>query len=380
MPAPERRRLARPAMPARRWVDRLSAAVTAAWLRRGPLAWSLLPVAVLYGLLTGLRRALYRRGALKRTALPTPVLVVGNRVAGGAGKTPTTIAIVQHLTARGWQVGVVSRGHGGRTDGTQELGLAATASQVGDEPLLIRRRCGVPVVVGRDRVAAARSLLATHPQLDLIVCDDGLQHLRLARDIEVVVFDERGAGNGWLLPAGPLRESIHTPSLARHQLTLYNAEQPSTALAGHTGRRRLVGASRLRDWWQGAAARPWPEVRAITGDSAGWLAAAGLAVPERFFQQLEQAGLHVRALPLGDHFAFDHLPWSPDEVLVIVTEKDAVKLDPQRLARERPRCEVWVAALDFEPAPAFFAELDAALQATRSTRLRPPPASPASST
>lgn len=359
-------------MPTSRIVDRLTSALTAAWLRRGLLATSLLPLAALYGLLIGLRRALYRVGVLGRTTLRVPVLVVGNRVAGGAGKTPTTMAIVDHLKTSGWQVGVVSRGHGGRARKPQELGATITAAQVGDEPLLIWRRCSVPVVVGRDRVAAAQALLAAHPNLDLIVCDDGLQHWRLARDIEVIVFDERGAGNGWLLPAGPLRESIHARSTAQHQLTLYNAAQPSTEQPGHTGIRRLTGACRLRDWWQGHAPRPWAEVQAATGHAAHWLAAAGLAVPARFFSQLKQAGLRVRPLPLGDHFAYATLPWPTSETLVIVTEKDAIKLDPQRLARERPNCDVWVAALDFEPAPAFFAELDAALQTVRSPTLRLP--------
>lgn len=343
----------------------LIARITAAWLGRGPLAISLLPLAALYGALTSLRRTLYRQGWLTSHQLDVPVLVVGNRVAGGAGKTPTTIAIVNHLRSQGWRVGVVSRGHGSQAVGVQALNESATAASVGDEPLLIWRRTGgVPVVVGRDRVAAAQALLAAHPDTDVIVCDDGLQHLRLARDVEVIVFDERGAGNGWLLPAGPLRESIHTRSSALRQITLYNATQASTELAGHTAQRGMSGACKLQDWWRGQPPQPWPSLT----EWNDWLAVAGIAVPDRFFQQLRQAGLNVRPQPLGDHFAFDSIPWADNERRVILTEKDAVKLNPERLARERPACEVWVAALDFTPAPAFFTELDAALLAAMAAK------------
>lgn len=343
-------------------VSRLTARITAAWHGRGPLAVSLLPTAALYGVLTSLRRALYRFGVLRSIALPIPVLVVGNRVAGGAGKTPTTIAVVNHLRSQGWRVGVVSRGHGGQESDVRTVDATSSAADVGDEPLLIWRRTGgVAVVVGRNRVAAAQALLASQPETDLIVCDDGLQHLRLARDIEIVVFDERGAGNGWLLPAGPLRESIHTRSTALRQLTLYNATQPSTPIAGYLATRELTGACRLHDWWQGRSAQPWQGVLA-TANPADWLAVAGLAVPERFFRQLRQAGLTLRSLPLSDHFAFDTIPWLRSERHVIVTEKDAIKLDPERVLRERPGCDVWVAALDFAPAPSFFAALDASVQ------------------
>lgn len=345
----------------------LTARITAAWLSRGPLAISLLPLAALYGALTALRRSLYDLGGLKSQPIPVPVLVVGNRVAGGAGKTPTTIAIVNHLRSQGWRVGVVSRGHGSQSAGVKALDESATAADVGDEPLLIWRRTrGVPVVVGKDRVSAALTLLEAHPDTDLIVCDDGLQHLRLARDVEVIVFDERGAGNGWLLPAGPLRESIHTRSTARRQITLYNAARASTALPGHLAARSMSGACKLQEWWQGQAPQPWASL--IATEPNDWLALAGIAVPERFFQPLRQAGLKIRPFPLADHFAFDAIPWADSERRVILTEKDAVKLNPERLARERPACEVWVAALDFTPAPSFFAELDAALQVAKAAK------------
>ena len=358
----------------------LTERIAAAWLGRGPLAIALLPLAGLYGALSALRRLLFRLGLLEHIRLPVPVVVVGNRVAGGAGKTPTTIAVVQHLMTQGLRVGVVSRGHGRQSADVRLLDARSTAAEVGDEPLLIWRRTGgVPLAVGRDRAAAAQALLAAHPDTQLIVCDDGLQHWRLARDIEIVVFDERGAGNGWPLPAGPLREPIDTPSTARHCLTLYNASAPSTPLHGQLAQRTMRGACRLAGWWQGQPAQSWAEVQSTVqstmqsaakppGSAVDWLAVAGIAVPQRFFDQLRAAGLAPRPLALHDHFDFATIPWPACERLIIVTEKDAIKLPPDRVARERPDCDVWVAALDFSPEPAFWTAFDAAVQAVTAAR------------
>ena len=176
------------------------------WLQRGPLAWLLLPVSWIYGALWQLRGLAYRLDWLHSAHPGIPVMVVGNVVAGGAGKTPTTIALVQHLGRLGLQVGVVSRGHGRSSQGMCEVTDSSAAGIAGDEPLLIRRRTGVPVWVGASRLEAARALLQAHPDVRVLVCDDGLQHLALQRDLEICVMDERGPGNGWLLPAGPLRE------------------------------------------------------------------------------------------------------------------------------------------------------------------------------
>lgn len=337
----------------------LEAHLTRAWQARGPLACALWPLSRLHGALVALRRGAYRRGWRRSERVGRPVLVVGNRVAGGAGKTPTVIALLEHLRAQGWRTGVVSRGHGRAGDGLLAVEPDSAATDCGDEPLLIRLRGGVPVQVGRDRAAAARALLAAHPELDLIVADDGLQHLRLAREVEVLVFDARGAGNGWLLPAGPLREPIDAPSAARSTLVLYNASAPSTPLPGTLARRGLSGAVALADWWQGAAASA-AALQALQGRAL--IACAGIAQPEAFFALLRAAGLSPAPLALADHadYAGD-LPWPAGAADVIVTEKDAVKLRPERVARERPGSRVWVAPLDFRPAPAFFAALDAAL-------------------
>lgn len=304
-----------------------------------PLSW-------VYQLLAWAHAAPYRMGWRTVQRAPVPLLVVGNLIAGGAGKTPAVIAIVQRLRHQGWTPGVVSRGHGRTGSGILAVTDQSAAADAGDEPLLIRLRTSAPVVVGADRAAAARALCAAHPSVDILVADDGLQHHRLHHDMAVLVFDERGAGNGLCLPAGPLRQPMPVQPPV-HSLVLYNALAASTALPGFTGHRRLAGLLPLADWRLG---RPVPA-------DGGWaalqgrtvVAAAGLARPERFFAMLQAQGLHTTALPLADHHSFARLPWPADTADVVVTEKDAVKLEPGRMGQTR----VWVARLDFEPEPAF---------------------------
>lgn len=167
-----------------------------AWRQRGVLAWLLWPLSVLLGLLVRLRQGLYLSGFLARQRVPVPVIVVGNVVAGGAGKTPVVMALTRHLQARGLHPGVISRGHGRHTRDCREVHADSPALEVGDEPALIKRSTRVPVFVAARRIDAARALLARYPQTDVLLSDDGLQHYALARDIEVCVFDNRGVGNG----------------------------------------------------------------------------------------------------------------------------------------------------------------------------------------
>jgi tetraacyldisaccharide 4'-kinase len=314
--------------------------------RPTPLAMALHPLSRLYEALAALARTLTRP-----RSVGVPVLVIGNVVVGGAGKTPTVIAAVQMLRAYGWTPGVVSRGYG-RRDASRllEVHPDSDAALCGDEPLLVRLRSGAAVFVGQDRVAACEALRRAHPEVDLIVSDDGLQHRRLARDAQVLVFDERGVGNGLLLPAGPLRERLPVQT-SPDTLVLYNAPVPSTPLPGWMARRRLAGAVPLADWVDGAVAKP-AALQALRGRRV--LAAAGLAVPERFFEALREAGLDdLETLPLADHHAFDPLPWPAGTTDVIVTEKDAVKLR----RRETGGTRVWVAPLDFELDLGFAAAL-----------------------
>jgi tetraacyldisaccharide 4'-kinase len=328
--------------------------------RRGVGAVLLLPLAALYALGLFLRRMPYRLGLHAPVRLPVPVIVVGNLVAGGAGKTPTVIALVEALRQAGRRPGIVSRGYGGETRSALSVRPDTPASRVGDEPVLESRRTGAPVFVGRDRVAAAQALLSSHPDTDVLVADDGLQHLRLARDVQVLVFDERGAGNGWLLPAGLLREPMR-PAARALDVVLYNAERPSTTLPGYVAARGLAGAVSLQDWWQGAAPS-LQTLRSLRGRRVH--AVAGVARPARFFEALRKAGLDIEPIALPDHAAFDALPWPPDARDVVLTEKDAVKLPAGGIGS----ATVWVAALDFRLPPAFVAEVLRRLDAARDAR------------
>ena len=324
------------------------------WWRPGltPLTAPLVPLAALVGAVAARRRA----GARARP-LPVPVIVVGNVIVGGAGKTPTVIALVALLRSWGYRPGIVSRGHG-RADAAALLldattpPEAATPAAYGDEPLLMHRRTGAPVAVARRRREAALALLAAHPEVDIIVADDGLQHHALPRDIELVVFDGRGIGNGRPLPAGPLREradaiwpvGADTPP----RFILVNGRwpaPPARALPApcercFEARRALGGALSLADWSGGASATR-DSLIALRGRPL--LAAAGIGDPERFFAMLEAEGLAIARLPLADHATFDALPWAAGTADVIVTEKDAVKLAQRSLGATR----VWVATLDF---------------------------------
>lgn len=318
------------------------------------MGWLLWPVAALLQLVAGLQRWHGRRNARR---LPVPVLVVGNLIVGGAGKTPTTIALLQALRDRGWRPGLVSRGHGRLDAGLRLIEPGSTADEVGDEPLLIRRRTGVPGAVGSDRTEAARALLGAHPEINLLLADDGLQHTRLDRDWQLIVFDARGIGNGLTLPAGPLREPW-TRDRPERSSVLYNADSASTVWAGHVAQRRLAGAVTLADWWAGLP----PSAQALQALAAepDLLAAAGLAEPERFFTMLRTQGLNCRGLPLPDHARLDTLPWPTTERTVLLTEKDAVKLAPVRVPAGQT---VWVVALDFQLPRALVDEIDQALHA-----------------
>jgi len=324
-------------------------ALQRAWKRRGPLAITLLPLALLYGLLAALRRWLYTGGWLQTTRLPVPVIVVGNVVVGGAGKTPVVAALVEHLQACGLRPGVISRGHGRRSRDCREVRAHDTADAVGDEPLLLASKSRAPVFVAARRVDAARALLARYPDTQVLVSDDGLQHLAMARDIEICVFDERGTGNGWLLPAGPLRE--RWPRRA----DLVVRPPGAIGLDGFTLGRALAPHAVQADGTRRALADFTVEPQLV--------AVAGIARPEAFFAMLEAAGLVLRRrIALTDHHDFDTrpVPLSPHDC-VLCTEKDAVKL-----WRRAP--QAWAVPLALEIEPAFWRAFDGLLGAKLSSR------------
>jgi tetraacyldisaccharide 4'-kinase len=282
-----------------------------AWYGGGRAPWWTSSLSRLYGAAIGLRRALYRVGVLRSVALPVPVVVIGNLSVGGTGKTPLTIAVVAELRQRGLRPGVVSRGYGGTQREPLLLGDVPDPAQVGDEPCLIHAS-GAPVAVGRDRPAAARLLLDA--RCDVVVADDGLQHYRLARDVEICVIDgARRFGNRRLLPAGPLREPMRR--LQRVDLRVCNGGTPSDGEYPM----RLVGgeAVSLGD------DRP-RALSAFAGQRAHAVAAIGN--PSRFFDSLRHAGIDVIEHAFADHHCFAPADLDfVDALPVLMTDKDAVK-------------------------------------------------------
>ncbi|WP_313486632.1 tetraacyldisaccharide 4'-kinase [Pseudescherichia sp.] len=285
------------------------------WSGESPLWLLLLPLAWLYGLVSGAIRLCYRLGIKKAWRAPVPVVVVGNLTAGGNGKTPVVVWLVEQLRQRGVRVGVVSRGYGGKAERYPlVLDPQTTTEQAGDEPVLIYQRTGAPVAVSPVRSDAVKALLAAH-DLQLIVTDDGLQHYRLARDKEIVVIDGvRRFGNGWWLPAGPMRE--RASRLRSVDAVITNGGEART---GEIPMRLQPGlAVNLKS----GERRPVSELPAV-------VAMAGIGHPPRFFQTLADCGVATeKTVALADHQALSYLQVSgfiqPGQTLVM-TEKDAVK-------------------------------------------------------
>lgn len=298
------------------------------WQRLGGGALLLFPLAMLFAAGVAIRRRLYRWGWLKGWRAPVPVIVVGNITAGGSGKTPLVVALVELLRAAGRHPGVVSRGYG-RVPPTDAdpLGVVrvlpgvATPEHFGDEPVLIARRTGAPVYVSPDRPAAARALLAAHPETDVILSDDGLQHYALARDVEIAVVDgERGFGNRLPLPAGPLREPVSR--LASVDAVVVNGGGDPGVPAVNTFAMRLGRESFVS--LGGEEMAPADFASAARGRRIA--AVAGIGNPSRFFSHLERLGI------AAERHAFpDHHPFQPDDLrlphaeVIVMTEKDAVK-------------------------------------------------------
>lgn len=306
-----------------RWVNKVWYGDSRAFLVLLPLSW-------LYGWISALRRFLYRSGVLRSVRMGLPVIIVGNLSTGGTGKTPITIWLVNELRSRGFRPGVVSRGYRGTVGRSPLLVMPhSDPAIVGDEPVLIAKRCGCPVAVHPDRVSAAHMLKGQ--DVDVIVADDGLQHYRLQRDFEIAVVDaERGFGNGRLLPAGPLREPLSR--LQRVDRIVVNGKDsaktipglPHAAVAGF--RLRASVLARL----DGKQTLP---LDTLAGSRVHAVAAIGN--PGRFFQMLTDFGIDVIPHPLPDHAGIvaGDLAFG-DDTRVVMTEKDAVKcryLAPQKL-------------------------------------------------
>ncbi|MDR1350782.1 MAG: tetraacyldisaccharide 4'-kinase [Zoogloeaceae bacterium] len=336
-----------------RWKVGVTAWLIQRWRQR-KLALALLPLAplaLLFAILAALRRALYRYGLLRRVTLPVPVVVVGNLGVGGAGKTPLTLYIAQALRTVGWRPGILSRGYGRIRSASTPCPVFphSDPALVGDEPVLLALRGKLPVWVGRDRAATGAALLENCPDVNVLICDDGLQHLRLRRDVEIVVFDGRGAGNGHLLPLGPLREPLSR--LVGVDAVVFNGAPDARVLAACAG-----GASFDMRLLPGAFYRlDNPEIRCTADDFAPQTlrALAGIGHPERFFRTLEHMGLKFSPHVFPDHHAYQSgdLMFLPGEVL-LMTEKDGVKC--ARFCASPGMPEIWALPITAELPPTFF--------------------------
>jgi tetraacyldisaccharide 4'-kinase len=307
------------------------------------MAWSLWPASLVFGLAVAIRRFLYWIRVLKSAHPGIPVIIVGNLTVGGSGKTPLVIWIAEFLKAKGWSPAIVSRGYGAKQEGEMHAPRAATvaseAAEVGDEPILLARRSGCPVWIGPDRVQVAATLRTQHPDVNVLVLDDGLQHYRMRRDLEIAVVDARGFGNGFLLPAGPLREPAlrlkTVDAVVSHGFS--GVKGFSMSLEGET-------VHRMTD------ARERQPLKSFAGQKVH--AVAGIGHPNRFFIHLGKAGIKVLPHPFPDHHRFSARDLEfGDEAPVMLTEKDAVKL------RSAARPNWWVLPVSAKLDPAFGAWL-----------------------
>ena len=316
----------------RLWYDRQ---VGVHWL----LVLLLLPLSGLFYLLTSLRRQLFRLRLKSSVRLDVPVIVVGNITVGGSGKTPTVIYLIELLRRHGYRPGVISRGYGVEFTGCKRVISGMPASEVGDEPAMIVARTQVPMVIGSDRVAAGQALLEWQA-VDVIISDDGLQHYRLERDVEILVLDgKRRFGNGLLLPAGPLREGRWRQRTV--DFTLVNGERAhpeefEMALAPGSWRRVADG------------------VVSVDNPLSDNVAIAGIGNPQRFFDTLTHIGVH----PVHQHAFDDHQAYSLEAIEtvaagrgVLMTEKDAVK------CRDFAKSNWWYLPVDAKIAPEFEQQL-----------------------
>jgi tetraacyldisaccharide 4'-kinase len=316
-------------------------------MKRGWIAILLWPLSILFYVLVQGRRALYAVGLIKSRQLPVPVIVVGNIFIGGTGKTPFTIWLVNILKKAGYHPGVISRGYGSDKETEKEALRPVQAhslpQQVGDEPVLIASHGQCPVMVGRNRVEAACALLERYPEVDVIVSDDGLQHYGMKRDIEIALFDSRGLGNGWMIPAGPLRE----PSSRQCDFTIINlgSESPEQSRVSWGKEnvaymhlipdtlQNLVDPTCTNDLQRLIAMQRQKGLRVV--------AAAGIGNPARYFSMLKSAGLAFTEMPLPDHYAFSDNPFGELSVdIILITEKDAVKCRHIEGIKNDPR--LWV--------------------------------------
>jgi len=308
------------------------------WYRISPLHLLLFPVSMIFRALVALRRLLYQTGVLASVKLPVPVIIVGNISVGGTGKTPLTLWLAQQLIEEGWHPGIISRGYRKSKHVPNTLRAVNTddsADEVGDEPLLMAQREICPVWVGRDRPAVAQAMLNAHPQCDVILSDDGLQHYRLQRDVEIAVVDgARRFGNGLLLPAGPLREPVSR--LQQMDAVVVNGGE----VHGNEFAMSLRGTHFYN------LLNPEITITASALSGQRLHAIAGIGHPQRFFSHLQQLGLSCSGHAYSDHHVYIANDIAFDDAdAILMTEKDAVKC--AAFATEKH----WVLRVDAQVSP-----------------------------
>jgi tetraacyldisaccharide 4'-kinase len=288
------------------------------WQTKGLAQVLLLPISWLFAILSATRRLLYRFKLMRTCKLAVPVIVVGNITVGGTGKTPLVIYLVEQLKAAGYTPGIISRGYGGKKTG---LVTAESAPELmGDEPVLMAKRTGVPVYVNPDRASAGQALLNKYPNCDVIISDDGLQHERLQRDVEIVLINQQALGNHYLIPAGPMRENISRLKSVDFIVNSGDVPLPS------------IGASQLNTYQMHVRGDIFHSLQGNKPQSAMFFkdkmvfAIAAIGHPERFFKALSALGLKFNTRIFPDHhpFKLDDFADVKDEIL-LMTEKDAVK-------------------------------------------------------
>jgi tetraacyldisaccharide 4'-kinase len=302
----------------RQWFERQ-------WQTTGWAQCLLLPLSWLFAWLATARRWCYKTGLFSSQDLPVPVIVVGNLSVGGVGKTPLVIYLAQQLKAAGYTPGILSRGYGGQHTG--EVTSNSLPELFGDEPVLIARRSGCPVWVDASRVVGGLALIKVHPQVNVVICDDGLQHYALQRDIEIAVVQRPlGLGNGRLLPAGPLREPLNR--LQHVDIVIESGQLPLAPALAKTYQLKLRGAT-------------WTSVNDFHSETStevlreqSLVAMAGIGHPQRFFDVLESMGLQCETRALADHYVYTQADFEAlHEKTVLMTEKDAVKCQHLGLSR-----------------------------------------------
>jgi tetraacyldisaccharide 4'-kinase len=335
------------------------------WEKRGIIAKLLWPLSLIFAWLTAIRKYLYELNIFNSKALTVPLIIVGNLRVGGTGKTPTVLALAKALHMKGFHPGIISRGYEGQLQGVQEVSSASSPKDLGDEPCYMAQQLdqfNIPIFVCRDRTKTAKALLKAYPQVNVIISDDGLQHYALkrwparegGRDIELVVRDARAEGNGYLLPAGPLRELANrsrdytlsiTSSSARDSKLNLNLDSKAPYIADAPNFSVTIRVKAAYQLFHPSNTMTLSELQ--QKNDLKVLATAGLGNPQKFFDLLSAHGLVFEALPLPDHYDFLDNPLnSKNADIIIMTEKDAVKCSQLDAYKNDER--IWVLPIEIE--------------------------------